>query len=89
MSAVPPEADLRVSWSQSGGIVTMSYLFAAVLLFSTPGCPHEEPTCITQTKYVEVNLRPEQKNGSLIHAGVVSPGLSFLTRYGGSGRDVH
>jgi hypothetical protein len=43
----------------------MSYLFAAVLLFSSPGCPHEEPTCITPTEYVEVNLRSAQKNGSL------------------------
>ena len=34
----------------------MSHLFAAILLFSSPGCPHEEPTCITPTEYVEVNL---------------------------------
>ena len=34
----------------------MSQLFAAILLFSSPGCPHEEPTCITPTEYVEVNL---------------------------------
>jgi hypothetical protein len=37
----------------------MSHLFAAVLLFSSPGCPHEEPTCLTPTEYVEVNLRPD------------------------------
>ena len=33
----------------------MSELFAAVLLFSSPGCPHEEPSCITPSD-VEVNL---------------------------------
>lgn len=37
----------------------MSYLFAAVLLFTSPGCPHEEPTCLTPTEYVEVSLRPD------------------------------
>jgi hypothetical protein len=40
----------------SGGNATMSHLFAAILLFSSPGCPHEEPTCITPTEHVEVNL---------------------------------
>jgi predicted metal-binding protein len=40
-----------------GGLATMSYLFAAVMLLSSPGCPHEEPTCLTPTEYVEVNLR--------------------------------
>jgi hypothetical protein len=35
---------------------TMSHLFAAILLFLSPGCPHEEPTCITPTEHVEVNL---------------------------------
>ena len=44
---------------RSGGIATMSYLFAAVLLLSSPGCPHEESTCLTPTEYVEVNLRPD------------------------------
>ena len=34
----------------------MSQLFAAILLFSSPGCPHEEPTCVTPTEYVEVSL---------------------------------
>ena len=34
----------------------MSHLFAAVLLFFSSGCPHEEPSCITPTEYVEVNL---------------------------------
>ncbi len=34
----------------------MSHLFAAVLLFSSPGCPHEELSCITPTEYIEVNL---------------------------------
>jgi hypothetical protein len=34
----------------------MSHLFAAVLLFSSPGCPHQEPGCITPTEYVEVSL---------------------------------
>jgi hypothetical protein len=34
----------------------MSHLFAAILLFSSPGCPHEEPNCITLADYVEVNL---------------------------------
>jgi hypothetical protein len=32
----------------------MSQLFAAVLLFFSPGCPHEEPNCLTPTEYVEV-----------------------------------
>ena len=40
----------------SGRIATMSHLFAAILLFSSPGCPHEEATCITPTEYVEINL---------------------------------
>ena len=40
----------------SGGIATMSHLFAAILLFSSPGCPHEESTCIIPTEYVEVHL---------------------------------
>jgi hypothetical protein len=31
----------------------MSHLFAAVLLLSSPGCPHEEPVCLTPTEYVE------------------------------------
>jgi hypothetical protein len=30
----------------------MSQLFAAVLLLSSPGCPHEEPNCLTETEYV-------------------------------------
>ena len=34
----------------------MGHLFAAILLFSLPGCPHEESSCITPTEYVEVNL---------------------------------
>jgi hypothetical protein len=34
----------------------MSQLFAAVLLLSSPGCPHEEPDCLTPTEYVEVDL---------------------------------
>ena len=34
----------------------MSHLIAAILLLSSPGCPHEEPSCITPTEYVEVNL---------------------------------
>lgn len=34
----------------------MSHLFAAILLFSSPGCPHEEPTCITPTEYVKVDF---------------------------------
>jgi hypothetical protein len=36
--------------------MSMSHLFAAILLFSSPGCPHEEPSCITPTEYVEINL---------------------------------
>lgn len=43
----------------------MSYLFAAVLLFSSPGCPHEEPTCLTPTEYVEVNLRSDVQSGQM------------------------
>ena len=31
----------------------MSHLFAAVLLLSSPGCPHEEPVCLTPTEYIE------------------------------------
>jgi hypothetical protein len=34
-------------------------LFAGVLLFSSPGCPHEEPNCLTPTEYVDVDLRPD------------------------------
>jgi hypothetical protein len=34
----------------------MSHLFAAVLLLASPGCPHEETTCLTPTEYVEVHL---------------------------------
>ena len=34
----------------------MSHLFAAILLFSSPNCPHEEPSCITASEYVEINL---------------------------------
>ena len=34
----------------------MSHLLAAILLFSSPGCPHEEPTCITPTEYVKINF---------------------------------
>ena len=47
---------VSVSERSSAGNATMSHLFAAILLFSSPGCPHEEPTCITPTEYVEVNL---------------------------------
>src|SRR5262245_53977758 len=36
--------------------MSMSNLFAAILLFSSPGCPREEPYCITPTTYVEINL---------------------------------
>jgi hypothetical protein len=36
--------------------MSMSHLFAAILLFSSPGCPHEESGCITPTEYVEINL---------------------------------
>ena len=36
--------------------MSMSHLFAAILLFSSPGCPHEEASCITPTEYVEINL---------------------------------
>ena len=42
----------------------MSHLFAAILLLSSPGCPHEEPTCITPTEYVEVDL----STGRIRHA---------------------
>jgi hypothetical protein len=43
----------------------MSYLFSAVLLLASPGCPHEEPTCLTPTEYVEVNLRPDVQPGPI------------------------
>jgi hypothetical protein len=36
--------------------MSMSHLFAAILLFSSPGCPHEEGGCITPTEYVEISL---------------------------------
>ena len=42
--------------AHQAGIMSTSQLFAAVLLFSSPGCPHEEPSCITATEYIEVNL---------------------------------
>jgi hypothetical protein len=47
----------------------MSHLFAAVLLLSSPGCPHDEPTCLTPTEYVEVNL-----------SYVVAPSLFIASR---------
>ena len=50
----PPQFSLVVNTAAGG--IDMSHLFAAILLFSSPGCPHEEPTCITPTEYVEVNL---------------------------------
>jgi hypothetical protein len=34
----------------------MGHLFAAVILLTSPGCPREEPTCLTPTEYVEVHL---------------------------------
>jgi hypothetical protein len=34
----------------------MNHMFAAVLLFSVPGCPHEGSLCLTPTEYVEVHL---------------------------------
>jgi len=46
-----------------GGTATVTHLFAAILLFSSPGCPHEEPTCITPTEYIEINLRPDVQPG--------------------------
>ena len=51
--------------AEAGGLATMSYLFAAVILLSSPGCPHEEPTCLTPTEYVEVNLRPDVQPGQI------------------------
>jgi hypothetical protein len=42
----------------------MGHLFAAVLPFFSPGCPHKEPSCITPTEYVEVNLSPQPLYGS-------------------------
>jgi hypothetical protein len=47
--------------------MSMSHLFAAILLFSSPGCPHEEASCITPTEYVEINLllvaKPQPRHG--------------------------
>jgi hypothetical protein len=43
----------------------MSYLFAAVMLLSSPGCPHDEPTCLTPTEYVEIDLRPDVHPGQM------------------------
>ena len=55
--ALNPYRHSLVSWSaRQRGSATMSHLFAAILLFLSPGCPHEEPTCITPTEHVEVNL---------------------------------
>ena len=54
----------------------MTHVFAAILLFSTPTCPHEEPTCLTPTEYVEVHLskrisryvgRGEQHDAQAVH----------------------
>ena len=47
---------IPVQTQRRGGDETMSQLFAAILLFSSPGCPHEEATCVTPTEYVEVSL---------------------------------
>ena len=48
----------------------MSHLFAAVLLFFSPGCPHKEPSCITPTEYVEVNcLRLQSRSHFTAAAG--------------------
>ena len=55
--ALNPYRQSLVSWSARQRMsATMSHLFAAILLFLSPGCPHEEPTCITPTEHVEVNL---------------------------------
>ena len=40
----------------------MNNFFAAILLFSSPGCPHDEPLCITPTEYVEVDLSIAQRH---------------------------
>ena len=62
-----------------GGIAIMSYLFAAVLLFTSPGCPHEEPTCLTPTEYVEVDVRiDEYVDGVWQHRPTPSPERSLL-----------
>jgi hypothetical protein len=45
-----------LSETAGGASMSMSHLFAAILLFSSPGCPHEEATCITPTEYVQINL---------------------------------
>ena len=47
----------------------MAHLFAAVLLFYSPGCPHKEPSCITPTEYVEVNLSPQPLTVAGQHLG--------------------
>jgi hypothetical protein len=52
----------------------MGPLFAAVLLLSSPGCPHEEPSCLTSTEYVEAK---SLANGLLRQAshGCMAQGL--------------
>jgi hypothetical protein len=51
----------------------MSHLFAAILLFSSPGCPHEEPNCITPADYVEVNLTPITESQPLYSDEAAAP----------------
>ena len=45
----------------------MSRLFAAILLFSSPDCPHEESSCITPTEYVEVSAVSDP----VVHAAIL------------------
>lgn len=60
----------------------MSHLFAAVLLFFSPGCPHEEPSCITPTEYVEVSLSPQALYGNRGTSDTGAPGrLTANVRY--------
>jgi hypothetical protein len=51
----------------------MSYLFAGVLLFTSPGCPHDEPNCITPTEYVEVTLERIVQLGTFEQLGNKKP----------------
>lgn len=43
-------------------------VFAAVLLFSTSHCPHDEPACLTPTELVEV------KDEAALRAEIARPG---------------
>lgn len=50
----------------------MNHLFTALLLLTAPGCPHEDPNCITPTQLVEIQfpgctLEPDTPQAILDH----------------------